>query len=324
MVVVSHMYYRLTGCGMPGLCGAVSFFFVISGFVMCMGYARRYEQGTAPSYRQFVFNRLKRVFPGHWVCCILWLLVAPGINLGSVLDLRHCAFLVQSWIPLGEVYFGGNPVAWFLSDMLLCYALFPLLIGGILAPLRKLIVAVATVAVAYAALVLSVAEQDVHYILYINPVTRLADFGLGMILWRIYRSLGNRSVGGTTVSAVIEIASVVLFVGACFAEHLFSERYTYACYWWLPVSLLILAFSYPSDSVVQRLMQHPWLQTLGKLSFSIYLIHFIMLYACERFTGSLPTWTAFALTLASVLIAAWALECILKIKIPVAGVRRGL
>lgn len=113
-----------------GSCG-VSFFLVLSGFVMAKGYGEK-VRSSGFSYGRFMGKRLLRLYPLHLVClCVaaVMQLAAEGCEAQWGWLLPNLC-LVQSWIPLPSVYFSGNAVSWCLADLLFFYALFPWLVSG--------------------------------------------------------------------------------------------------------------------------------------------------------------------------------------------------
>ena len=86
-------------------------------------------------YISFFKKRLIRLYPLHLLSLLV---LMPGIlcalishheiHYGIAAYLTADLLLLQSWIPKGEAYFFGNPVSWFLSDMLFFYVLFPIVI----------------------------------------------------------------------------------------------------------------------------------------------------------------------------------------------------
>lgn len=98
----------------------VSFFFVLSGFLLA------WASKPGEAKRQFWRRRLLKIFPIHLVMWVLsMILFAAAINppLGWVSNL----FLVNSFIPDGNIYVAVNPPSWTLNSELLFYMLFPLL-----------------------------------------------------------------------------------------------------------------------------------------------------------------------------------------------------
>ncbi|MCG2840219.1 acyltransferase [Sandaracinobacter sp. RS1-74] len=66
----------------------VDFFFVLSGFVICLAYARRLGQGKPGEFKAFAIRRFGRIYPLHLVMLLLFLafelltLAMPGLRSG--------------------------------------------------------------------------------------------------------------------------------------------------------------------------------------------------------------------------------------------------
>ena len=106
----------------------VSFFFLLSGFVLSHAYAR---METEPQAGRFLFARIQRVFPVHLVCLALVIALVPrcrhlALTLPGVLLVN--LFLLQSWMPDCAFISAFNPPSWSISADLFCYLCFPLLI----------------------------------------------------------------------------------------------------------------------------------------------------------------------------------------------------
>ena len=116
MIFMSHFDYRdIRGFDAGGDCG-VAFFFILSGFVCSLGYGQRIREG-AFRYGDFIWKRLKKLYPLHLLCLLFFLLVSQ-----TTLDMKVMtnALLLQSWVPDPEWYFSCNKVSWFLSSLLFC------------------------------------------------------------------------------------------------------------------------------------------------------------------------------------------------------------
>ena len=89
---------------------AVSFFFVLSGFSLTLGYGDRIANNQF-SYCQYIKRRFTRLYPIHWLCLILILpFVLYGIYLGGA-DIRKEFYifllnstLLQSFVPIKVIY----------------------------------------------------------------------------------------------------------------------------------------------------------------------------------------------------------------------------
>lgn len=107
-----------------GSCG-VSFFLLLSGFVMSRGYAEKVAQ-PGFSWRHYMGRRILRLWPLHLVCLLVAVAVRVflyGEEIGGWWWLPNLC-LLQSWLPYPHIYFSGNAVSWCLSDLLFFYALF--------------------------------------------------------------------------------------------------------------------------------------------------------------------------------------------------------
>lgn len=108
-----------------GLKSGVAVFFVISGFLLYLPYARAIEaDGPLPNGRDFALRRAVRILPGYWVA--LALLAAAGLVSG--------VFTSDGWrfFDFAQIYDrhtlrAGLGVAWSLDVEISFYALLPIL-----------------------------------------------------------------------------------------------------------------------------------------------------------------------------------------------------
>lgn len=250
MIFLHH--FPVNGKGLfeaGGSCG-VSFFLILSGFVMAAGYG---EKIFSPSFSfgSYMKRRWARIYPLHFLCLLAAVLLSvKSMTWQHLLMLVPNALLLQSWIPIKEVYFSGNAVSWCLSDLFFFYAMFPLL-GRFLfrKELRHSILAVGLLCILYFVLFLFIPEEKAHALLYIFPAFRLLDFILGMLLYAIYVHLKEQGIGERLcrcsfgMKSVAELSSVLLLGGCIYAYPFIPEKFIYAAYYWLPMGILILLFS---------------------------------------------------------------------------------
>ncbi len=165
---------------------AVSFFFVLSGFLLARAYGGRVADGGF-STRGFLFRHFCKLYPLHLLlfAAVLALDTADG-RVWSPVQLAANLLLVQTWLPSGSFTFIVNGVSWYLCDIFFFYLAFALLyrVAARLS-LRQSVAAFALYAVVYAALVWRMPEQWVNPVLYVNPLLRLPDFAAGIVLFRL-------------------------------------------------------------------------------------------------------------------------------------------
>lgn len=179
--------HLIPGAGPMG----VSFFLVLSGFVMSIGYEDRVKAPTF-NWKDFMIRRLIRLWPLHLLCLGVWIILAYGAwgsNAIHPLPLLGNALLFQ-WLPIEHI--GGNGVAWCLSVLVIFYAVYPLLAR---LKSRHLLLTAATFSIGLLLLEPICPTEKIYWYWYISPFNRIVDFILGMLCYHSYRHLIQRNVG---------------------------------------------------------------------------------------------------------------------------------
>ncbi|WP_432020897.1 acyltransferase family protein [Streptomyces sp. 1222.5] len=260
------------GAGATG----VSFFFVLSGFVLTWS-ARPGDRALA-----FYRRRIARVYPVHLVTLLLALIMAytlahqprptPKQALANVLLLHSW------WRPWWQTL---NPVSWSLTCEAFFYAAFPLLI----LVLRRLGPrgAVALGGLSMAA-VLVLARADAHhwwkYALYSFPGARLPEFVLGAVTARLVL-LGRWRGPGLEASLALALIGYFLVPQV-------TPGYTAAVCTLIGFTLLIPAAAVADLHGLPSLWRGRKLVRLGELSFAFYMIHLLVLRTGTQLLGKKP------------------------------------
>ncbi|MGW2825288.1 acyltransferase family protein [Streptomyces sp. NPDC001443] len=259
----------------PGGSG-VSFFFVLSGFVL-MWSAR-------PADRAFAFwrRRIARVYPVHLVTAALALLMAYGLGMFTMPTPRQGLanlLLVHSWWrPWWQTL---DPVSWSLACEAFFYALFPALAFV----LRRLGArGSAAVAGASALAVLALSACDPHTWLggqlYSFPAARLPEFVLGAAVARTVL-LGRWRGPGLEASLALTI------IGYFLVPQVTPGHSATACTL-LGFALLIPAAAVADLRGLPSLWRHRRLVRLGELSFAFYMVHLLVVRAVRSLVGTGP------------------------------------
>ena len=305
VIFLSHFPFPLTSAfSIPSDC-AVSFFFMLSGFVICAAHERKMR---IREYRfsYFMRDRLLRIYPMY----LIYLTAALAINHFHTYPLQIIShlLLLQSWIPNPDVYFGLNGVSWFLSTLMFCYLLVFPAVRLATRHSRLYLVILLAAAIIYLAAIPSVPSELRTWVLYICPLTRALDFLIGIALYRIYKkirpALESPAIPADCIATVITI--IVLA-----AAPAIDETYTLACWWWIPMSLLIISFALCDKSrwPLARLAETNLPVSFGNISFSFYILHGVVLTVIVRLTGHInpvpPVWVSLGITFAACTVAAW-------------------
>jgi len=286
----------------------VLFFYLISGFVLAFPFV----DGRAPGFFRFGVKRVTRIWPAYAAACVLAFATASFVG-GSAIPSLH-GWLAGAWrspVTAGAViqhlalvtHFpqgGFNPVIWSLIHEMRVSLVFPVLAALVLWQRRWWLALAASIAVAYAALQLLPPRHG--FSSWLLTAVYLQFFVSGIILARHRSAVIDRVRAARTLSRLALAAGSLLL---------------YAHPWWMPrighahapfldlefvlagtVGLLVSVIGSPGAAAV--LCTRP-LRYLGRISFSLYLVHAIVLLALlHLFYGRLPV--------AVLLIALWPLS----------------
>lgn len=255
----------------------VSFFFMLSGFILAYTYQQRLIEGTA-SVRSFYVARVARIYPLHLLTLLVSLFLIRFFDYPSVSDFGELALnalLLQSFIPGQEFLF--NSVSWSLSDEAFFYTLFPIIIFSTFRDRRRGVLALwgmLGVAIVLSAYLLRDNAWE-HWTLYINPLFRIFDFLLGIALYNLCRRRESRHTLQVHYTRLEWLALFLIITAYCSAFFI-PVSFRRSVWYWLPMGLLIASF-YFHRGALSRLLSHPVCVKLGEISFAFYLFHYLVI-----------------------------------------------
>ncbi|MGY3128178.1 peptidoglycan/LPS O-acetylase OafA/YrhL [Agrococcus sp. UYP33] len=318
LVVLLHFSQRFDG--IPGLTTVaalgytgVTFFFVLSGFVLAWTHQRDDTAG------RFYWRRFARVWPLHALTTAIAIAVELALGMPQPwFALPAVLTLTQAWLPIEASTFAFNAPSWSLSCELFFYLLFPLLIrplGRLRRPIRaSAVVFAALVAVGLACAFLLPREQ-LALVLYTLPPYRLGEFVIGVLLaiavrrgWRPRFTLARAVIVTTLLYVVIVTASTVIL------ESPRRLPYFIADLWMLPGFAAVIAAGAVGDLEGRGgMLRSTPMVRLGQWSFALYLMHVPVVQIAERIVGEpgAAATTALLLVVVSVAVTASGLlhEC---------------
>lgn len=266
----------------------VSFFFILSGFVIT------WATGESYSIRRFMWRRLLKIYPSHAAMWLLALALFAGAYTSVPTALTNL-LLLHPMSPDPGVYVSVNPPSWSLSCDLLFYLLFPAMIPLVRAiPERRLVLAGAL-----AFLGMLVVVQVTQFVIpaepkspitpisamqlwfgYIFPGTRLVEFVLGMIAARIAGAGRWPSIGLLPIFAALA-ASYALSMRLPF---LYSFGICYA----IPLVALIATLAdKDAKGTTPGVLEGDTMQFLGRVSFGFYLVQGVSIFFVSRWLGGI-------------------------------------
>ena len=327
MIFMSHFEYD----GRPafdagGDCG-VSFFFILSGFVLSSAYGNKVSSDGF-RYRQFMARRVKKLYPLHLLCLLAFVVInIRSMDAGTLVRLLPNLLLVQSWIPSAGFYFSANAVSWFLSDILLCYSVFPVVFRVVrrMTP-AALTGAWAAVLAAYAVLLCNIPDAMTNAIVYVFPPVRTVDFAIGVTLWRVAVWLKKRRIAVFESRLTATAAELAVF--AALAMTLAAHPYvnlqirTACLFWPVNVAIILLFACEKQGGAVAWLLRRKPLIWLGNISFPLFMVHqmaiSITLAVLPCLSAVIPTspyWLALTLCAATTLAGTALAQYIIKVRV---------
>ena len=307
-VVVGHLVtdHNLDGLGRFGLTAystvvagaAVSFFFVLSGFILTYVYKDQLTYARVP---KFYYKRWARIWPLHLVCLIVTIYVVGMV----VIDYEMLAVnlaLLQSWVPDSKWVFSFNGVSWSISTEMFFYFMFPFfLIGGQNRFWVKYILLWFVVLAAVKGIQIldnqpAWADYDLERACHVNPFLRLPEFCTGMGVGFIFFNRATPRFRSSPVDSVIEIAALSLIPGFSWVLREYgivglirrAEWGGPAMALWVQYTAMVFVFAIViyvfarSQGILSKLLGSRGLVFLGEISFALYMIHYTVIIAVER------------------------------------------
>ncbi|MFI2374392.1 acyltransferase family protein [Streptomyces sp. NPDC018964] len=289
----------------------VTFFFVLSGFVLAWTY-----EGIRVPARVFLWRRFARIWPMLAVSVVasvaVWYVVETPVSLRGV---AATLLMLNAWVPDRQILSGGNPAAWSLSDEAWFYALFPLLLTlPFLRTARRRTVTAIVVCLASAGVWLagSVMTDSLVRLWALDyfPPTRTLQFVLGVAAG-IAVKRGWRPPVPLSVAVVLVLAWQAVLVPWSHAvpDSLWYSPYSASQLLSAPLFAALVAAAAYSDLERRGTgLAAPWMIRLGNWSFAWYLLHEIVLRLLLDMTGSPQTTAGLAAFWAAVLAVSLALS----------------
>jgi len=296
----------------------VDFFFILSGFVMAYVYdiehPKRYSVRDTMHY---LIARIARIYPLHFITLLATLLfftIVAFINWGlgeapcCVLDdslrtvesLVANLLLIHSWGMFDWVTW--NLPSWSLSAELFCYLIFAVLLT-IDGDNRKLaLVMLSCTSVLFYCLCIA-ASSDVDEIFRLSTVRAASAFTIGMLLF-----LGRRAI-----STLSERSLTCIQIVACIALFL-TLHFGVTDIVSIGLMAMIVLVTWEDRGYLCQCLDTRYMHTIGLLSFSIYMWHYLIKFIAQQDWESLTGLPVQSSVTGSILLVA----CMVGVVIPIA------
>ncbi len=305
---------------LPFGAAGVSFFYVLSGFILTYVYGSRLELETPSnqlkptsskntfSFKQFYLRRFARIWPLHFVTLLLSLFFVMGWH--SFFNRPHAigklavnSLLLQSWIPNYDWIYSLNGPSWSLAVEAFFYVLFPfLLLGGAKRFVGKYVLIILSTIVGLVAINQLVPRADswiqMNSIVHANPLMRLFEFatgiGCGFLFLKHSHDGGDRSSSFArdsrlevfAIVGLLAFFTVASFIGMYSLET--QESWPLAFLYWFrfcgaaPIFAIAIYVFARTSGAISRLLSNETMVYLGEISYSFYMVHMGVMLVLKR------------------------------------------
>jgi len=298
----------------------VNFFFVLSGFILVYTY-----DGPELNPRNFWWARFARIYPAY----LLSLIFAAPFFFSALrhLDLPFFAWskqhtlwactltlgLLQAWVPQAALTW--NPVCWSLSVEAFFYLVFPFLLlrarrlstSGLILGLFALWLVSLSFSFGYVLIhpdgldKINSPETSLFWknVLSFNPVVRLPEFMIGMLAGKLFLSGADQQKTATPLflTGLSAFACVVVFANKIpnpvISAGLLSPAFA---------AIIYGAAHQPRWA---SFLTNRWLVLLGDASYSLYLLHSLVITRVFDQLPLFPRAVRVAASLAGAMLASW-------------------
>ena len=312
---------------MPSGTSAVEFFFILAGFTIAMSAARRVEhRGKRETDSReahalaldYLKKKLKAIYPLLALTLVIALVVIPVFGLGFTFSfgapapepsfgaklLDGLKSLINSeweWLMMVGTPAGFNnetaisaPIVplWFLTQLLLVGYLYTFLVNRKYDLMMFLAPVISVIGFTF---FLLNSEHNLDFYIKMGlfnagTVRALTQMAMGISIFQIYQRITSRdwSLFGKIILQLLELFAIYRYCALTFGAQLGMDNFKR-----IPYILIIILLSFSNVTLLSKLLNRKFMEKLGKLSLTMYLIHFPlasiymnMVYSMKR-NGSL-------------------------------------
>jgi peptidoglycan/LPS O-acetylase OafA/YrhL len=295
---------------LPGIQLWPDYFFVLSGFILTHVYGQSLQKTRPGDVYNYLVHRIARVYPLHVFVlgllvlfeCVRWL-----ISQHTMVELHHPIFsastslkyipsnllLIQAW-GIHHVNSWNDP-AWSVSAEFACYLIFPWIVrSGVT---RSPVSAALLVLLSCCGLLWIQLTRHTFDVTYDLGVPRaFFSFSLGCVMRQHLPEL--RKLVTRVSPTLVQLATLAAIVG------LFAWKEAKGIYF-IPLWVLLIVSLTFEDTRVARTLSWGPLVKLGDISYSIYMIHILILWIFLLVRDLFPDFVAPFLALPPPLVLAF-------------------
>jgi len=269
----------------------VDLFFVLSGFVILHSYGDKIGRST--SIIRFMFLRFARLYPLHFALLLVFLVIellkyiaatsfgiasnSPPFERNNFEAFIYNLFLVQSMGLLDHETF--NRPSWSISTEFYTYLIFACLLLSFTSKPSRWIV-FPTITLGSLIVIVSLGHHSLTFTGTYSVFRCTFGFFIGTIAYLIFEKLNEAKLSefkSKYAPALTYLTTVCLLI------LLWTKRDNWIEFL-VPfvVAALVLFLTLSPTSILSNMLLQPFLRWLGKISYSIYMIHMAVLWGVSQ------------------------------------------
>jgi len=248
----------------------VSYFFILSGFVMIIAYANK----DKIKFGDYIKRRFARIYPVYFLAIVIlipYFIITdtPFAYEGLILNIT----MVQSWVPGYALSF--NTPVWSLSVEMLFYLSFPFLFNQFYKKYsyKKLIIPISFIFI-LSQLALHILKYSSFYdgspsashdFIFHFPLMHFSEFIIGNLAGMFFlNGIKIRNYDLSIIALILLVAFLLKFnIGVNLHNGMLAFLF-------IPIIILISA----NNGIITKLSNNKFLIFLGEISYSIYILQF--------------------------------------------------
>lgn len=307
----------------------VDFFFILSGLIVSHVYLRKSEKRSVGFWKKFIWYRIARLFPVHFLIMLLMLMAAvtgplisgtrATLSSQDYWDWILLTSLVRQWtFPEGYAW---NSPAWSVSAEFFAYLFVFPLITRITAGNMTRATGGALIALGSAILGFIIWNTGtVNVISYVGPLMRVTGgFLIGSGLYLILSSLHKERNWDVWLAASLGFLLVILLLTSTLMHIGISIDAI------LILTLAaVISMTYLAKGPISRWLSRPGFFWFGEVSFALYLCHNPVMHFCAYLAKNIGWQQGFTFGIFCVVLSFAVAHILYKlVEIPARGMMRG-
>lgn len=266
---------------------AMTGFFLLSGYVLNLTY-QKMDMTSAKTIKNFYLKRLISIIPLYYAWALLNIVINIAIK-GSQSAIEEILLFPIEVLGIQSVFatlfpFSHNGGSWFISCILICYFVFPLILSltkGITDKSRMIIILVLSSVLLWSPLV----QIFFHTVsIYANPFFRVFEFVIGILVsqMNVKSEASNFTIRilRKKLSCILTLAALIIGVCVAYSTGIPGD---YMLYSWIALPCFVSLLISMGHINFENLQGSTTIKYLSELSFSLFLSQLIVVWTSVKY-----------------------------------------